>query len=179
MRLPKTLKAELDRLFRRREREKRNWQIAEDYENRIAELRADGKSDLTDQAARDVEVNHGLKGEGRQVKRIYREVKQEKLLQALLKAKAKTIVDIDTHQCRWPVGDLSTNFLVCGNDAVPGFSYCVRHLLLSFTPASRLTFPDMYTLKFGVFIKWHFSQGSARCHNGTRFHQGVRNHQTV
>ena len=66
MRLPKTLMAELDRLFRRGEREKRNWQIAEDYENRIAELRADGKSDLTDQAARDVEVNHGLKGEGRQ-----------------------------------------------------------------------------------------------------------------
>jgi hypothetical protein len=134
MRLPKTLKAELDRLFRRREREKRNWQIAEDYENRIAELRADGESDLKDQAARDIEINHGLKGEGRQVKRIYRRVKQEKL-QALLKA--KTLVDIDTHQCRWPAGDpASTNFLFCGNDAVPGFSYCVRHLLLSFTPAS-------------------------------------------
>jgi GcrA cell cycle regulator len=50
-----------------------------------------------------------------------------------------SLVDIDPHQCRWPIGDpASTNFLFCGNDALAGFTYCVGHARMAYrAPASR------------------------------------------
>jgi GcrA cell cycle regulator len=51
----------------------------------------------------------------------------------------RSLIDIDPHQCRWPIGDpASTNFLFCGNDAITGFAYCVGHARLAYrSPASR------------------------------------------
>jgi len=50
-----------------------------------------------------------------------------------------SLIDIDTHQCRWPIGDpASTNFLFCGNDAIAGFTYCLGHAHMAYrTSASR------------------------------------------
>jgi GcrA cell cycle regulator len=50
-----------------------------------------------------------------------------------------SLIDIDPHQCRWPIGDpASTNFLFCGNDALAGFAYCVGHARMAYrAPASR------------------------------------------
>ncbi|MBO0718117.1 MAG: hypothetical protein J2P55_12370 [Rhizobiales bacterium] len=50
-----------------------------------------------------------------------------------------SLIDIDTHQCRWPIGDpASTHFLFCGNDAVAGFAYCVGHARMAYRmPAAR------------------------------------------
>jgi GcrA cell cycle regulator len=50
-----------------------------------------------------------------------------------------SLIEIDTHQCRWPIGDpASTNFLFCGNDSIAGFTYCLGHARLAYrTPASR------------------------------------------
>jgi GcrA cell cycle regulator len=50
-----------------------------------------------------------------------------------------SLIDIDAHQCRWPIGDpASTNFLFCGNDAIAGFAYCVGHAHMAYrAPASR------------------------------------------
>jgi GcrA cell cycle regulator len=50
-----------------------------------------------------------------------------------------SLIDIDAHQCRWPIGDpASTNFLFCGNDAIAGFTYCLGHARMAYrAPASR------------------------------------------
>jgi GcrA cell cycle regulator len=49
-----------------------------------------------------------------------------------------SLVDIDHHQCRWPIGDPATpNFLFCGNDAIRGFAYCVGHARMAYRPAAR------------------------------------------
>jgi GcrA cell cycle regulator len=44
-----------------------------------------------------------------------------------------SLIDIDAHQCRWPIGDpASTHFLFCGNDAIAGFTYCVGHARMAY-----------------------------------------------
>lgn len=49
-----------------------------------------------------------------------------------------SLVDIDHHQCRWPIGDPATpNFLFCGNDAIRGFAYCVGHARMAYRSAAR------------------------------------------
>ena len=49
-----------------------------------------------------------------------------------------SLMDIDSHQCRWPIGDpAATNFLFCGNDAIAGLTYCVGHARMAYRPASR------------------------------------------
>jgi GcrA cell cycle regulator len=50
-----------------------------------------------------------------------------------------SLIDIDAHQCRWPIGDpASTNFLFCGNDALAGFTYCLGHARMAYrATASR------------------------------------------
>ena len=50
-----------------------------------------------------------------------------------------SLIDIDAHQCRWPIGDpASTNFLFCGNDAIAGFTYCLGHARIAYrAPAPR------------------------------------------
>jgi GcrA cell cycle regulator len=50
-----------------------------------------------------------------------------------------SLIDIDVHQCRWPIGDpASTNFLFCGNDAIAGLTYCLGHARMAYrATASR------------------------------------------
>jgi GcrA cell cycle regulator len=49
-----------------------------------------------------------------------------------------TLMDIDVHQCRWPIGDpASTDFLFCGNDAIGGFAYCLGHARMAYRPSAR------------------------------------------
>ena len=50
-----------------------------------------------------------------------------------------SLIDIDAHQCRWPIGDpATTDFLFCGNDAIGGFTYCVGHARMAYrSPARR------------------------------------------
>lgn len=50
-----------------------------------------------------------------------------------------SLIDIDAHQCRWPIGDpASSNFLFCGNDAIAGFTYCLGHARMAYrATASR------------------------------------------
>jgi GcrA cell cycle regulator len=49
-----------------------------------------------------------------------------------------SLVDIDHHQCRWPIGDpASPKFLFCGNDAIRGFAYCVGHARMAYRPSAR------------------------------------------
>jgi GcrA cell cycle regulator len=49
-----------------------------------------------------------------------------------------SLLAIDAHQCRWPIGDpAATNFLFCGNDAIGGLAYCVGHARMAYRPATR------------------------------------------
>jgi len=49
-----------------------------------------------------------------------------------------SLIDIDAHQCRWPIGDpASTNFLFCGNDAIAGFTYCLGHARMAYRAPAR------------------------------------------
>jgi GcrA cell cycle regulator len=49
-----------------------------------------------------------------------------------------SLIDIDTHQCRWPIGDpAASNFLFCGNDAIAGFAYCVGHARMAYRTSAR------------------------------------------
>jgi GcrA cell cycle regulator len=49
-----------------------------------------------------------------------------------------SLIDIDAHQCRWPIGDpASTHFLFCGNDAIAGFTYCVGHARMAYRAPAR------------------------------------------
>jgi GcrA cell cycle regulator len=49
-----------------------------------------------------------------------------------------SLIDIDAHQCRWPIGDpASTHFLFCGNDSIAGFAYCVGHARMAYRTAAR------------------------------------------
>jgi len=49
-----------------------------------------------------------------------------------------SLIDIDTHQCRWPIGDpASASFLFCGNDAIAGFTYCVGHARMAYRAPTR------------------------------------------
>jgi GcrA cell cycle regulator len=51
---------------------------------------------------------------------------------------ACSLLDIDTHQCRWPIGDPATqNFLFCGNDAINGLAYCVGHARMAYRATPR------------------------------------------
>jgi GcrA cell cycle regulator len=49
-----------------------------------------------------------------------------------------SLIDIDAHQCRWPIGDpASTHFLFCGNDSIAGFTYCVGHARMAYRAPAR------------------------------------------
>jgi GcrA cell cycle regulator len=51
----------------------------------------------------------------------------------------RSLIDIDAHQCRWPIGDPATpQFAFCGNDAIGGFTYCLGHARMAYRgPKSR------------------------------------------
>lgn len=51
------------------------------------------------------------------------------------------IIDLEEHQCRWPVGDPTRGF--CGASKVPGKSYCAHHVMRSasgFTESQSQTY---------------------------------------
>jgi GcrA cell cycle regulator len=50
-----------------------------------------------------------------------------------------SLLDIDPHQCRWPIGDpAAANFVFCGNEAITGFTYCLGHARMAYrASASR------------------------------------------
>ncbi len=55
-------------------------------------------------------------------------------LQAILAARpdvarVQNIVDLEPHQCRWPIGDRP--YAYCGDHKVQGRSYCTEHLMRS------------------------------------------------
>ena len=46
-----------------------------------------------------------------------------------------TLLDIESHQCRWPLGDpQSDNFRFCGCRKVDGRPYCEAHLQMAYVP---------------------------------------------
>jgi GcrA cell cycle regulator len=57
---------------------------------------------------------------------------------AVISPQPCSLLDIDRHQCRWPIGDpATTNFLFCGNDAIAGLAYCVGHARMAYRVSSR------------------------------------------
>jgi GcrA cell cycle regulator len=51
------------------------------------------------------------------------------------KNKHKTLLELETGDCRWPVGDpRSDNFHFCGAPQMLGRPYCITHWPLSFVP---------------------------------------------
>jgi GcrA cell cycle regulator len=50
-----------------------------------------------------------------------------------------SLLEIGHGKCHWPLGDPHhTDFALCGNDAVTGFSYCVGHARMAYRlPARR------------------------------------------
>lgn len=50
-------------------------------------------------------------------------------------AERKTLVDLDTNDCRWPIGDpLRADFHFCAQAQVPGQPYCEHHLHRAYQP---------------------------------------------
>jgi len=52
-------------------------------------------------------------------------------------AERKSLIDLDPHHCRWPIGDPQhafPEFYFCGREKVPGLSYCEHHCRRAFQP---------------------------------------------
>lgn len=48
-----------------------------------------------------------------------------------------TVVDVQEHHCRWPIGDpQSADFVFCGGDKHRGETYCLRHCRLAYQRAT-------------------------------------------
>jgi GcrA cell cycle regulator len=44
-----------------------------------------------------------------------------------------SLIEIGHDKCRWPLGDpQQADFVLCGNDALRGFSYCVGHARMAY-----------------------------------------------
>lgn len=53
-----------------------------------------------------------------------------------MKKKPESFVEvIDRDCCRWPGGAKTTEF--CGNDRVPGRSYCAEHMAVCYKPLPK------------------------------------------
>ena len=53
-------------------------------------------------------------------------------------AQRQSIITVGRSCCRWPIGDPQHNsFYLCGARTDDGHSYCARHMLLAYVPASR------------------------------------------
>jgi hypothetical protein len=51
------------------------------------------------------------------------------------KSKTKTLLELETSDCRWPVGDpRHEGFQFCGAPQVLGRPYCIAHWPMSFVP---------------------------------------------
>jgi GcrA cell cycle regulator len=50
----------------------------------------------------------------------------------------RTFLELASDKCHWPIGDPSaSDFAFCGNEACPGFSYCVGHARMAYRVPSR------------------------------------------
>jgi len=48
-----------------------------------------------------------------------------------------SLIDIDAHQCRWPIGDPgSPEFYFCGGDTTNELPYCAYHCRVAYQPAT-------------------------------------------
>jgi len=50
--------------------------------------------------------------------------------------KPKMLVDLESHDCRWPLGDpREPDFRFCAALQLPGYPYCEHHCRIAFNPA--------------------------------------------
>jgi len=60
--------------------------------------------------------------------------------------KLKTLLDLESHDCRWPIGEpRHPDFHFCGAPQLPGHPYCEQHWRLALQPAK----PRNQTLPIG------------------------------
>jgi GcrA cell cycle regulator len=58
--------------------------------------------------------------------------------------KPKTLVDLQSDDCRWPLGDpRERDFHFCGAVQLPGYPYCERHCRIAFGPAKLRIQPPL------------------------------------
>lgn len=49
----------------------------------------------------------------------------------------RTLLELNEHTCRWPIGDPSTNeFFFCGGPPITTLPYCAYHSRMAYQPAS-------------------------------------------
>lgn len=61
------------------------------------------------------------------------------------------LLDLEEHQCRWPIGEPTRGF--CGHTKVPGKSnYCAGHLARSVTSIDKLSYVSAMTQAFGAAL---------------------------
>lgn len=48
--------------------------------------------------------------------------------------KPTELQQLEPHQCRWPCSGAGYQTLFCGGDAVPEYSYCLRHCRMAYVP---------------------------------------------
>jgi GcrA cell cycle regulator len=50
-------------------------------------------------------------------------------------AKRKTVLDLEPHDCRWPIGEpRHPDFHFCSQPCTPGRPYCAHHWSMAFQP---------------------------------------------
>lgn len=53
-------------------------------------------------------------------------------------AERATILDLNEHRCKWPVGDpTQPDFYFCGRHSGPGGPYCEDHAKIAFQPSNE------------------------------------------
>ena len=67
----------------------------------------------------------------------------------ITKEQRKTILQLESWHCRYPVGEPSSeDFFFCGVTAIEGSSYCAHHNAICYMPAHRRT-PQFVKPQFG------------------------------
>jgi GcrA cell cycle regulator len=65
------------------------------------------------------------------------EVEPEPQLLEIPQEQRKTLLQLNEHTCRWPVGDPgSAEFYFCGGDATNEMPYCGYHCRVAYQPAN-------------------------------------------
>lgn len=57
---------------------------------------------------------------------------EEIVVESEPKDKTKSLIELEPHDCRWPIGD--SDFRFCGEIAVEGRPYCLEHCQLAYVP---------------------------------------------
>lgn len=47
--------------------------------------------------------------------------------------KLKTLVELEPHDCRWPIGD--NEFMFCAEESIEGKPYCLKHCKIAYVPS--------------------------------------------